>query len=80
MGTLMANPLFWQKKTTGALSTAAKFNASCVSPSLVAPSPSSTRAMVSSPFSRAACANPTACEVFVASGVHCAATRSARQS
>ena len=35
----MAHWLFWQKKTTGLLKTAAKFIASLKSPSEVAPSP-----------------------------------------
>ena len=49
-GTLIAYPLFWMRKTTGDFQTAAKFSAACVSPSLVAPSPSMTRATVSSPL------------------------------
>ena len=73
-GTLIAKPLFWTRKTTGAFHTAAKLSASCVSPSLVAPSPSSTSTALSSPLTLAACASPTACSVLVASGVHCGAT------
>ena len=38
-GTEIAQPLFWQKKTTGARNTPAKLNASDASPSEVAPSP-----------------------------------------
>jgi hypothetical protein len=38
-GTEIAHWLFWQKNTTGAELTAAKLNASLVSPSEVAPSP-----------------------------------------
>ena len=41
-GTLMAQWLFWQMKTTGALKTPAKFKATWKSPSLVAPSPAET--------------------------------------
>ena len=41
-GTEMAHWLFWQKNTTGALNTAAKFHASWTSPSEVAPSPKYT--------------------------------------
>ena len=74
-GTLIAYPLFCTRNTVGACHTAAKFSASWVSPSLVAPSPSSASATRSCPRSRAPCARPTACSVLVASGVHCGATR-----
>ena len=73
-GTEMAYSLFCTKKTTGAWKTAAKFIASWKSPSLVAPSPHIAITTVSSPLSRAACATPTACSSWVASGVACGAT------
>jgi len=73
-GTEIAYSLFWMKNTTGAWNTAAKFSASWKSPSLVPPSPTSAITTVSSPFSRAACATPTACGSWVASGVACGAT------
>jgi hypothetical protein len=70
----MAYSLFCTKKTTGAWRTAAKFIASWKSPSLVPPSPHIARATVGSPRNRAACATPTACGSWVASGVACGAT------
>src|SRR5438067_2688925 len=59
-GTLMAQWLFWQMKTTGALKTPAKFIATWKSPSLVAPSPMYAATTVRSPLIRAAIAAPTA--------------------
>src|SRR5260370_32901913 len=76
-GTWAGEPLFCTRKTAGAFQTAAKLSAACVSPSLVAPSPSRTTATVSSPLILAAWARPTACGALVASGVHCGATRRA---
>src|SRR5204863_9997588 len=61
LGTLMAQWLFWQMKTTGALNTPAKFMATWKSPSLVAPSPMYAAITVRSPLMRAAMAAPTAC-------------------
>lgn len=74
-GTEMAKPLFCTRKTTGACQTAAKFSASWKSPSLVPPSPTMASATTSSPLRRAACARPTACGSWVASGVLRGATR-----
>src|SRR3954471_23053903 len=60
VGTLIAQWLFWQTKTTGALKTPAKFIATWKSPSLVAPSPMYAATTVGSPLMRAAIAAPTA--------------------
>src|SRR2546423_6537919 len=65
VGTLMAQWLFWQMKTTGALKTPAKFIATWKSPSLVAPSPRYAAITVLSPLMRAAIAAPTACGSWV---------------
>lgn len=55
VGSEIAQPLFWQTKTTGTFQTAAKFTASWKSPSEVAPSPKKqTTAVSGSPRSRAA--------------------------
>src|SRR5258708_21695276 len=61
VGTLIAQWLFWQVKTTGALKTPAKFIATWKSPSEVAPSPRYAAITVRSPLMRAAIAAPTAC-------------------
>src|SRR6478736_2280433 len=71
----MAYSLFCTRNTTGARKTAAKFIASWKSPSLVAPSPQSAMTTVDSPRNRAACATPTACSNWVASGVAWGARR-----
>ena len=68
-GTEMAHWLFWQKNTTGALNTAAKFQASWRSPSEVAPSPKYTHTTPSSPWWRRPQARPTACGSWVASEI-----------
>src|SRR3979409_1662945 len=66
VGTLIAQWLFWQMKTTGGLKTPAKFIATWKSPSLVAPSPRYAAMTVRSPLIRAAIAAPTACGSWVA--------------
>ena len=68
-GTLIANWLFCTTNTAGTCQTPAKLNASCVSPSLDAPSPTKVSAAIGSPLSFAAFATPTACSACVASGV-----------
>src|SRR5262249_46414897 len=61
VGTLIAQWLFWQMNTTGALNTPAKFIATWKSPSEVAPSPMYAATPVRSPRILAAMAAPTAC-------------------
>src|SRR5262245_37154458 len=61
VGTLIAQWLFWQLNTTGALNTPAKFIATWKSPSEVAPSPMYAAPTVRSPRILAAMAAPTAC-------------------
>ena len=61
-GTEIAHWLFCTKNTHGALYTAARFSASCASPSLVAPSPRKATVTESSPSRCAAIAAPTACK------------------
>src|SRR5216683_2370649 len=65
VGTLIAQWLFWQTKTTGALNTPAKFIATWKSPSDVAPSPMYAATTVRSPRIFAAMAAPTACGSWV---------------
>ncbi len=64
----MAYWLCSQRKMTGALWMPAKFIASCVSPTLVAPSPNVTSVTSSFPWSFEAQATPTACGSCVATG------------
>src|SRR5207302_6209080 len=65
VGTLIAQWLFWQLNTTGALNTPAKFIATWKSPSEVAPSPMYAAMTVRSPRTFAAMAAPTACGSWV---------------
>src|ERR1019366_6987417 len=64
-GVLVAQPLFRQIASTGALVTPAKFSPVWKSPLLVAPSPKKTSAATSSRRARAAHATPTACGMCV---------------
>ena len=77
---LIAQPLFWQNKITGAPKTLARFAPSWKSPSEAVPSPKYAieHALVASSF--APIAQPTACTIWVATGTQIGAKRFARGS
>ena len=75
-GTEIAHWLFCTKNTTGALNTAAKFHASCTSPSEVAPSPMYTSTHSSAPSIRRPIAYPTAWSAWDPTGTEIIPKRS----
>ena len=73
-GVEIAHWLLLQRRTSGALTTAAMFTPSWNAPSDVAPSPKSVSATASDPFSFRPQASPAACGTCVAIGTQIDAT------